>query len=68
MKMLLSALALAVALPTVAHAADTPAAMDCCEKMKAEDKKCCCDDMAKGEHAEHQQDHAGHSMPETPRH
>jgi hypothetical protein len=68
MKMILSALALAVALPTAAHAADVPAEKDCCEKMKAEGKKCCCDDMAKGGHAEHQDPHAGHSMPEVPQH
>jgi hypothetical protein len=68
MKMILSVLALSVALPTAAHAADAPAGKDCCEKMKDEGKKCCCDEMAKGDHAGHQQDHAEHSMPDAPQH
>jgi hypothetical protein len=59
MKPLLTALALAVALPAGAHAfptptpAPAPTEKDCCAKMKAEGKKCCCEDMAKGDHADH---------------
>ena len=56
MKNVLIALGLAIALPSVAHAqaAPTPPAKeDCCEKMKAQGKKCCCDDMAKKDHADH---------------
>jgi hypothetical protein len=47
MKMLVTAIALSLALPAVAHAeaAQVPKEKDCCEKMKAEGKKCCCDDM-----------------------
>jgi hypothetical protein len=57
MNKLLTAIALSVALPTVAHAQAAPVPvpekkMDCCEKMKAEGKECCCKDMDKG-HAEH---------------
>ena len=55
MKKLLTAIALTIALPAAAYAAD-PAPQpkqDCCEKMKAEGKDCCCcKDMDK--------DHAGH--------
>ena len=54
MKTLLTAIALTIALPSIAHAQAAPPKGDCCEKMKAEGKKCCCDDMAK--------DHAGHDM------
>ena len=60
MNKLLTAIALSIALPAVAHAADTPppaAEKDCCAKMKAEGKECCCKDMAKMDHAEHA-DHA----------
>jgi hypothetical protein len=57
MNKLLTAIALSIALPAVAHAAEPAPApeakQDCCEKMKAEGKKCCCDDMAKKDHAEH---------------
>jgi hypothetical protein len=66
MNKLMTAIALAIALPSIAQAAETPAPApkaDCCEKMK---EKCCCKDMEshKGEHgksdtSEHQ-DHAGH--------
>lgn len=63
MKTFFAALALAVVLPSAAYAADAPAEKDCCEKMKAEGKKCCCDDMAKAAKVDHQKDHAGHSMP-----
>jgi hypothetical protein len=56
MKKLLTAIALSIALPAVAHAQSAPPPekkADCCEKMKAEGKKCCCDDMAKEGHGEH---------------
>ena len=55
MRKLLTAIALATALPAMAHAAD-PAPQpkqDCCEKMKAEGKECCCKDMDHKDHAEH---------------
>ena len=61
MKKLLTAIALSIALPAAAYAAD-PAPQpkqDCCEKMKAEGKKCCCDDMDHKNHAEHGE-HGGH--------
>lgn len=60
MNRILTAIALSIALPTVAHAQVVPAPeakQDCCEKMKAEGKECCCEHMAKG-HAEHGKDHA----------
>lgn len=63
MKKILAALTLAIALPSIAHAqaAPTPPAeKDCCAKMKAEGKKCCCDDMAKKDHAEHDTKDADH--------
>ena len=68
MKKLLTAIALTIALPAVAHAqaAPTPAPKaDCCEKMKAEGKECCCKDMAKEHHGERGMKdgadaHAGH--------
>ena len=68
MMKLMTAIALTITLPAVAHAAD-PAPQpkqDCCEKMKAEGKKCCCDDMADkdhaghGEHGSHSSGHEGH--------
>lgn len=55
MKKIVTAVALAIALPSVAHAQETaePAAsMPCCEKMKAEGKECCCKDMDP-DHADH---------------
>jgi hypothetical protein len=62
MNKILTAIALAIALPAVAHAQTAPAPeKDCCEKMKAEGKECCCKDMAKKDHGEHdmkQHDHA----------
>lgn len=65
MKKFLIAVAMGAALPSVAHAQAEPAppAMECCEKMKAEGKKCCCADMDKKENAEHDKseiDHASH--------
>ncbi len=44
----LTAIAFMMALPAVAHAQAAPASAPaekpgCCEKMKAEGKKCCCD-------------------------
>ncbi len=58
MKKLIVAAALSVALPAIAHAQVAPAPkMDCCEKMKAEGKKCgCCKEKMGGHDA-----HAGHS-------
>ena len=56
----LTAIALTIALPAVAYAAD-PAPQpkqDCCEKMKHEGKECCCKEHAK-DHAGHE-DHAEH--------
>ena len=54
MNKILTALALSIALPAVAHAQAAPAPKeDCCEKMKAEGKECCCKDMAGKEHAGH---------------
>ena len=56
MKKLIAAILLSVALPAVAHAQSAPAPApkeDCCDKMKAEGKECCCKDMAKDGHAEH---------------
>ena len=56
MNKILTAIALSIALPAAAfaQAAPTPAAeKDCCEKMKAEGKECCCKDMAGKEHAGH---------------
>ena len=65
MKTLLAALAISLALPAAAHAADN--AMDkccCCETMKHDGKDCCDEKTAekKGEHAGHE-GHAGHEMP-----
>ena len=68
MKKILTAIALTIALPAVAHAqaAPAPAAkMECCEKMK---EKCdCCKDMAKMDHDKQgmkagADPHAGHDM------
>lgn len=51
-----AALALTIALPAMAQAQTAPAPaakMDCCEKMKAEGKECCCKDMGKMDHGKH---------------
>ena len=57
MKKILTALALSIALPAVAYAQAAPAPKeDCCEKMKAEGKECCCCKHMAGK------DHAGHDM------
>ena len=56
MNKILTAIALSIALPAVAYAQDAPAPeakQDCCEKMKAEGKECCCKDMAGKDHADH---------------
>jgi hypothetical protein len=57
MNKLLTAIALTIALPTVAHAAEPAPApeakQDCCGKMKAEGKECCCKDMDHKDHAQH---------------
>ena len=65
---MLTAIALTIALPAAAHAADpTPPEpkQDCCEKMKAEGKECCCKDMDHKDHAEHggHGDHGEHGTP-----
>ena len=52
MKKILTAIALTIALPAVAHAQAAPAKAGCCEKMKDMN---CCKDMAG-------MDHAGHNM------
>ena len=60
MKMILTAVALSIALPSIAHAQAAPVPPnkeDCCDKMKAEGKKCCCDDMDKKDHADHDMKH-----------
>lgn len=67
MKKILTAIALTIALPAVAHAqAAAAATMECCEKMK--DKCDCCKDMAKMDHDKHDMKagsdpHAGHDLP-----
>lgn len=70
MKKMLTAIALTIALPAMAHAQAAPAPaskMACCEKMKADGKECCCKDMAKMDHSKHDMKagadaHAGHDM------
>ena len=70
MKKLLTAIALTIALPAMAHAQATPPAApkaDCCEKMK---DMADCKDMAKMDHGKHDMKaradaHAGHDMPQT---
>jgi hypothetical protein len=55
MKLLTAAIALSLSGTAYAQAATAPAPApkaDCCDKMKAEGKKCCCDDMGK-EHTDH---------------
>jgi len=67
MNKLLTAIALSIALPAVAHAQAAPQPKaDCCEKMKAEGKDCS-KDMAKMDHSKHDMKtganpHAGHDM------
>lgn len=68
MKMLIGAIALAMAVPAAAQTAPEEHKMECCEKMKAEGKECCCKGMAKKDHdmkQDHQPkadgaDHKGH--------
>ena len=75
MKKILTAITLSIAIPAVAHAQAAPAPapkMECCEKMKAEGKECCCKDMAKMDHGKHDMKtgadpHAGHDMSQTPK-
>ena len=64
MKKILTAIALSIALPAVAHAQAAPAPKaDCCDNMKA--GKDCCKDMAKMDHdMQGMKDMpAGHVMP-----
>lgn len=69
MNKLIAAVALAIALPGVAHAQAAPAEkpkMECCEKMK--EKCACCDKIAKpasGTEAPSSDPHAGHDMTPT---
>jgi hypothetical protein len=68
MNKILIAIALTIALPAVAHAQAAPAPKaDCCEKMKAEGKECCCKGMDKDQHGQRgmrdgADAHAGHDM------
>ncbi len=70
MKKILTAIALAIALPAVANAQAAPVPKaGCCENMKAEGKNCC-KDMAKMDHGKHDMKdganpHAGHDMPQS---
>jgi hypothetical protein len=69
-KTILGVIALTMAVPAVAQTAPAPAPeakQDCCEKMKAEGKPCCCKD--KMDHMKHgaeapapadHKDHAAH--------
>lgn len=70
MKKILTALALSIALPAVAHAQAAPAPKeDCCEKMKAEGKECCCcKDMAGKDHAAHDMKHMDAKAPQGETH
>jgi hypothetical protein len=66
MNKLLTAIALTIALPAVAHAAEPAPApgakQDCCEKMKAEGKECCkdMDHKAHAKQGDHDSDAGGH--------
>lgn len=54
-------MALSLAIPSIAYAEDAPPPkQDCCAKMKAEGKKCCCEDKGKDEHAEHDTEGMSH--------
>ena len=53
------ALALVLAAPALAQTPPAEPKADCCEKMKAEGKECCCKDMAKKDHGEHGEKHGG---------
>jgi hypothetical protein len=71
MKKILTAIALSIALPAVAHAQAAPAPApekDCCEKMKAEGKECCCKDMAGKDHAKHDMKHSEALTPQGEAH
>ena len=72
MKKILGALAMSIAIPSIAHAQAAQAEkMACCEKMK-EEKCACCKDMAGKGHDGHDMSggkdpHAGHDMtPKAP--
>ena len=63
MNKILTAVALAIALPAVTHAQAAPSPApekDCCEKMKAEGKDCC-KDMDKMDHSTHDMKQHGHA-------
>lgn len=71
MNKILTAIALSIVLPAVAHAQAAPAPankMECCEKMKAAGKDC--KDMAKMDHSKHDMKAvvdapAGHDMSQS---
>ena len=67
MKRILTAVALSIAPPALAHAQTAPAQgkMACCEKMKAEGKDCCCMRMG-GSHGEHSGKHGESKPPQQP--
>jgi hypothetical protein len=70
MKKILGAIALSIAIPSIAHAQAQAPKMGCCEKMK--EKCACCKDMAGKGHEGHDMSggkdpHAGHDMtPKAP--
>jgi hypothetical protein len=71
MNEILTAIALSIALPAVAHAQAAPAPApkaDCCEKMKAEGKECCCKDKAGKDHAGHDMSQSGAKSPQADPH
>jgi hypothetical protein len=69
MKKILTAVALSIAVPAVAHEQAAPAPTeDCCEKMKAEGKECCCKDMAGKGHAKHDMKHSDAQVPQGEAH
>ncbi len=67
MKILIGAIALFLAAPVMAQAAPAPAPKaDCCEKMKAEGKECCCKDMDHSKMDHSKMDHSKHDMKAGP--
>ena len=66
MNKLLIAAAACIAIPGLAHAAETPKPEKCCcDEMKDKGKDCCAE-MKKGEHADHSTMQHDHSM-DTPK-
>ena len=73
MNTILTAIALTIALPAMAHAQATPvpapeSKQDCCEKMKAKGKECCCKHMAEKGHGERGEMHGGDKSAEHDAH